>query len=164
MLDLAGADAERECAERAVGGGVAVAAHDRHARHRAALLGADDVHDALVGVTHRVVGDTELGGVAPQRLDLLGRHLVGDRAVDVGGRDVVVLGRDGEIGAADGSSREPEAVERLRARHLVHEMEVDVEQIGLPGGAVDDVALPQLLRECLGSVGRIGHCESHMLR
>ena len=32
VLDLAGADAERERAEGAVGGGVAVAADDRHAR------------------------------------------------------------------------------------------------------------------------------------
>ena len=55
VLDLARADAEGERAERAVGRGVAVAAHDRHARQRAALLGPDDVDDALAGVAHRVV-------------------------------------------------------------------------------------------------------------
>ena len=48
VLDLARADAERQGAERAVGGRVAVAAHDRHAGQRAPLLGADDVDDALV--------------------------------------------------------------------------------------------------------------------
>ena len=48
VLDLAGADAEGQRAEGAVGGGVAVAAHDRHARLGEALLGADDVDDALV--------------------------------------------------------------------------------------------------------------------
>jgi hypothetical protein len=94
VLDLAGADAERQRAEGAVGGGVAVAAHDGHARQRAALLGADHVDDALVGVAHREVGDAELGGVRPQRVDLLGRDRVGDRLVDVGGGDVVVLGGD----------------------------------------------------------------------
>ena len=71
VLDLARADAERQRAERAVGRRVAVAAHDRHARQRASLLGTDDVDDALPGVAHRVVGDAELGGVGPQRLDLL---------------------------------------------------------------------------------------------
>ena len=54
VLDLARADAERQRAERAVGRGVAVAAHDGHARQRAALLGPDHVDDALVRVAHRV--------------------------------------------------------------------------------------------------------------
>ena len=82
VLDLAGADAEGQRAERAVGGGVAVAAHDRHARLGEALLGADDVDDALVRVAHRVEGDAELGAVGGQHLHLLGRDGVGDRLVD----------------------------------------------------------------------------------
>ena len=48
VLDLAGADAEGDRPEGAVGGGVGVAAHDGHARLGQALLGADDVHDAVV--------------------------------------------------------------------------------------------------------------------
>ena len=131
VLDLARADAEREGAERAVGRRVAVAAHDRHARQRAALLGPDDVDDALAGVAHRVVGDAELGGVAAQRLDLLGRDLVGDRLVDVGRRDVVVLGGDGQLGPADAPPGQAQPLERLRAGDLVDEVEVDVEQVGL---------------------------------
>ena len=94
VLDLARADAERQRPERAVRGGVAVAADDRHARQRAALLGADDVDDALAGIAHREVGDAELGRVLAQHLDLAGRDRVGDRLVDVGRRDVVVLGGD----------------------------------------------------------------------
>ena len=85
--------------------GVAVAAHDRHARQGAALLRPDDVDDALPGVAHRVVGDAELGGVAAQRLDLPGRYLVGDRPIDVGRRDVVVLGGDGQLGPPDAADR-----------------------------------------------------------
>ena len=46
VLDLRGADAEGQRAERAVRRGVAVAAHDGHARQGQALLGADHVHDA----------------------------------------------------------------------------------------------------------------------
>ena len=105
VLDLAGADAEGQRPERAVRGGVAVAADDRHARQRAALLGADDVDDALPGIAHREVGDAELGRVLPQHLDLAGRDRVGDRLVDVGGRDVVVLGGDGQLGAAHARAR-----------------------------------------------------------
>ena len=47
VLDFARADAERQRAERAVRRGVAVAADDRHAGLRVALLRADDVDDAL---------------------------------------------------------------------------------------------------------------------
>ena len=126
VLDLARADAERQRPERAVGGGVAVAAHDRHPRQRASLLGTDDVDDALAGVAHRVVGDAELGRVAAQRVDLLGRDLVGDRLVDVGGRDVVVLGGDGQFGTAHPSTRQAQPVEGLRAGDLVDQVEVDV--------------------------------------
>jgi hypothetical protein len=47
MLDLRRADAVRQRAEGAVRRGVAVAADDGHAGQREALLGADDVDDAL---------------------------------------------------------------------------------------------------------------------
>ena len=52
VLDLARADAVRERAERAVRRGVRVAADDRHAGQRRALLRADDVDDALAPVVH----------------------------------------------------------------------------------------------------------------
>ena len=100
----------------------------------AALLGSDDVHDALAGVAHREVDDAELLGVLAQHLDLAGRDRVGDRLVDVGGRHVVVLGGDGEVGPADRPTGEAQAVERLRAGDLVHEVQVDVEQVGFVDG------------------------------
>ncbi len=86
VLDLARADAEGQGAEGAVGRGVAVAADDGHPRLGEALLGSDDVDDALVGVAHRIAGDAELGAVGVEHLELLGRDGVGHRLVDVGGR------------------------------------------------------------------------------
>ena len=47
------------------------------------------------------------------------------------GRDVVVLGGDGEVGPADGAAVEAQAVEGLGRGDLVDEVEVDVEQVGL---------------------------------
>jgi hypothetical protein len=149
VLDLAGADAERQRAEGAVRGGVAVAADDRHARLGEAELRADDVHDALVAVAHRGEPDAELGGVLPQRLDLGAADRVGDGGQDVEGRDVVVLGRHREVGTADRPARGTEAVERLRARDLVHEVQVDVEQVGLAVGAAHHVGVVDLLRQGL---------------
>ena len=100
VLDLGGADAERDGAEGAVGGGVGVAADDRHAGLGQAELRADDVHDALVEVAERMQPDAELLGVAAQRLDLGAADRVLDRLVPVERRDVVVLGGQGEVGAA----------------------------------------------------------------
>ena len=130
VLDLARADAEGERAEGAVRGGVRVAADDRHARLGDAELGADHVHDALAVGAERVDGDAELRAVALERLDLHARELVLDprrdrRAV---GRRVVVGGRERAVGAAHRAAGQAQAVERLRARDLVHEVQVDVEQ------------------------------------
>ena len=78
VLDLAGADAEGERPERAVRGRVRVAADDRHARLGDPELRADDVHDALLGVAHRVEPDAELGAVLAQLVDLRAADLVLD--------------------------------------------------------------------------------------
>ena len=139
VLDLGRADPERERAERAVRGGVGVAADDRHAGLRDAELGADHVHDPLPGGAERVDGHAELGAVALERFDLHARELVLDprgdgRAV---GRRVVVGGRERAVGAAHRAAGHAQAVEGLRAGHLVDEVQVDVEQavghlVGLP--------------------------------
>ena len=147
VLDLRRADAERDRAERAVGARVAVAADDRHPRLGEAELRADHVHDALVEVAERVQPDAELLAVPAQRLDLGARDRVRDRLVPVEGGDVVVLGRQGEVGSAYGPAGEAESLERLRARDLVDEVEVDVEQVGLTGHRPHHVLVPDLLRQ-----------------
>ena len=155
VLDLAGADTEGQCAERAVRGGVGVAAYDGHAGLGQAQLRADDVNDALVGVTQGMQANAELLGVLTQGVDLGAARDICDGQVDVDRGRVVVLGRNRQIGAANLSSGEAQALECLGARHFVHEMEVNVEQVGgavLPLG--HDVVSPHLF--CHGSA----HCSS----
>ena len=125
--------------------------------------GPDHVDDALARVAHREVDDPELGGVRPQGVDLLGRDRVGDRLVDVGRRHVVVLGGDGEVGAAHAAARQAEAVEGLRAGHLVDEVEVDVQQVGFARRGVHHVSFPHLLRQCLRPMACLGHGDSWCL-
>ena len=67
MLDLGRADAMRQRAERAMRRGVAVAADDGHAGQGKALLGADDVDDALALVELVVIFDAEFPGVLRHR-------------------------------------------------------------------------------------------------
>ena len=78
VLDLARADAERERAERAVRAGVRVAADDRHAGQRRALLRPDHVHDALAPVVHELGDAVATRDVGVERVDLQARDRVGD--------------------------------------------------------------------------------------
>ena len=132
VLDLARADPERERAERAVGGGVRVAADDRHAGLGDAELRPDHVDDALAVGADRVERDAELLAVALERLDLDARELVADARGDrrAVGRHVVVGGGERAVGAADLAAGEPQALEGLRAGDLVDEVQVDVDQAG----------------------------------
>ena len=100
-----GADAEGDGTEGAVGRGVGVAADDRHAGLGQPELWADDVDDALLDVAERVQPDAELGSVLAQRLDLGAADRVGDGLVDVQRRDVVVLGREGQVRAPNADGR-----------------------------------------------------------
>src|SRR5229473_248271 len=94
MLDLAGANSKRQRAERAVSRGMAVAAHDGHARLSQSELGADDMDDALLGRAEVKKLQTELPTVVSHRLDLLCRVFIGNREAAIGGGDVVVHGRE----------------------------------------------------------------------
>ena len=147
VLDLGRPDAEGERAERTVRRGVAVAADDRQARLREAELRPDHVDDALAPAARRVERDAELLAVRAQRVELGTRERIGDRPRER--RDVVVHRRDREVGAAHRSAGEPQPVERLRRRHLVDQVQVDVEERGLARRLVDDVALPDPVEQRL---------------
>ena len=105
MLDLARADAEGQGSEGTVRGGVAVPADDRHPWLSQAELRTDDMNDALVDIAHREQPDTELFAVAAQGLDLGLADRVGDRARS--GRDVVILGGQGQVRATHRATGEP---------------------------------------------------------
>jgi hypothetical protein len=147
VLDLRGADAEGQRAERAVRRGVAVAADDGHARQGQALLRADHVHDAAAGVVHVEIGHAEIGDVLLERLDLDARFLIHAALADRRGRRVVVGDGDGGVGPAHGAAGHAQAFEGLRAGHLVDEVTVDVDHAGAVVLAMDDVVVPDLLEQ-----------------
>jgi hypothetical protein len=139
--------AERQRAERAVRRSVRVAANDRHAGLGDAQLRADDVDDALVLVAEGVDPQAELRGVVAQRVDLEPRDRVGDRRRDVERRRVVVLGTQREVGPPHRTPGEPQPVERLGARDLVHQMQVDEQQVRLTRRGRHHMVVPDLLRK-----------------
>src|SRR5208283_258893 len=70
VLDFAGADAERERAERAMRSSVAVAANDRHPRLREAKLRPDHMHDSLLARSDVEQLEAKFRAIPPQRFDL----------------------------------------------------------------------------------------------
>ena len=144
MLDLGGADAVGERAERAVGRGVAVAADDCRARQREALLRPDDVDDALAPVELVVIFDPELAGVLGQFLDLRAAFGILDAAAAVGRLDVVVDDRERLPRRAHLAPGQAQALERLRARHLVDEVPVDIDERE-PALGLQDMLIPDLV-------------------
>src|SRR3546814_5780689 len=58
-----------------------------------------------------------------------------------------------QIGSAHLAPRCPQPLERLRARHFVDEVAVDIDQAGSIIAPFDDVRVPNLLVESLRSAG-----------
>ena len=116
VLDFRRADAMGERAERAVGRGVAVAAHDRHAGQGEALLGPDHVNDALALVELVEIFDAEIARVLGELLDLDGRFRILDPMRAIRGRHVVIHDRQCLAGLAHLAARQAKALEGLRAR------------------------------------------------
>ena len=147
VLDLACSDAERQGAKRAVCTRVAVPTDNGHAGLGETEFGPDHVHDALIGIAHRVVGHAELSGIRPQNVELLLRDRVGDRHGLVGRWHIVIFGGDGQIGPSYRSAAESESLEGLWRSDLVHQVQVDVEQRLAIVVGLDDVVVPDLLAE-----------------
>jgi hypothetical protein len=152
VFDLAGADAERERAERTVRAGMGIATDDDEAGLRVPLLGSDHVHDPLTRRPHRVDRDAELRRVDAESVHLASADLVGDGPAR--GRDVVIHRRDGEVGPSHRAAVHPKTIEGLSARDFMNEVQVDVEDVGLTRRPVDDMAFPDLFGERLRRHGR----------
>ena len=70
VFDLGGADTESQGTKGTVRGGVRVTTHHSHAGQGGALLGADDVHNALAKIVHIELSNAVLLAVTVQGLDL----------------------------------------------------------------------------------------------
>ncbi len=138
-----------------------VAANHGHSGQGEALLWADHMDDSLAGVTHRIKLHTELLAVAAKRLHLFATDRVGDRLVDIGGGNVVVLCGYGQFRVAYLPAGNPKTVECLWRGDLVYEVQIYEKQVGVAVGGSDQVAVPDFLTESLGfgrSLHRLSWC------
>jgi hypothetical protein len=157
VLHFAGADAERQGAERAMRGRVAVTADDGLARLREAALGTDHVHDAVLEVAEAVERDAELRAVGGEHVELRRGLRVDDLQLLRVGRRAVVHGGERVLGAARLEAALAQTRERLRRGHLVDEVQVDVEHGRAALLFGDHVLFPDLLEQGLRLLLTGGH-------
>src|SRR4029453_7955301 len=112
-------------------------------------LRADDVHYALIKITKAVDANPELARVVAEGVDLSPRYRISDWPVDIQRGRVVVLCRESQIRPAYLPPGLPQAIESLWAGHLMDEVKINEEQIGLAFGGPYDVVVPHLLAQCL---------------
>ena len=147
MLDFTRANAKRERPESTVSARVTIATNDRRAWLRQAKLWSNDVNNALFGRLYVEELNSKLFAVSTECLDLSRRNRICDRQVAICSWNVVIDGAESEIRASHFAVRLTQSVKRLRRRHLVNEMEVDVEKRGLTISFTNDVSLPELIEE-----------------
>ena len=152
VAHLRGADAEGDGADGAVGGGVAVAARDGHARLGEAELGADDVDDALLARRHVEELQVEVLHVAIHVLRHLLRLRVGVGTGLVRGRDDVVERAERALRHSHLELQLLQHLEGLRRRHLVDEMQAD-QKLGLAGRERATVCASHTLSSSVRAIG-----------
>ena len=114
-----------------------------------AQLGADHMHDALLGRIHIVELDAELAQFLRSVSICLAAIWI-ERWADACGVvgtlwSTVATVRSGRRTLRPASAQ---AVERLRRSDLVDQVQIDVEQRRLVVGLADDVRIPKLFKEC----------------
>ena len=154
MGQLAGANAERQRPQPAMGAGMVVAADDQAAGKAEAKLGSDHMDDALPGlidIKHPDAGRRRLGPQAGQQLlsDLAGAGPSARR------RNRMIRRCKRQFRIVDGQVAVLEIEQAARAAQIVQQMTVDVKQVGVVADANDDVLVPDLGQQ--GSGGRL-HC------
>ena len=148
MLNFAGADAEGQRAEGAMGRRVTVAANDGLARLSDAEFRSNHMHDPLIGILHVEEHDARFAAVALQGLKLRGRHRIQQRKVPVLGGHGVVHDRKRKVRSPHLASRRFQAGESLRGCSFVNEMAVDIDERGLRGLFSHQVGIPDLFVHC----------------
>src|SRR6202048_1782313 len=132
---------------------MAVATHERGAGQRETLLRADDVHDTLPAVELVEIFKPEELCILGEAGDLCRAFRVRIWPLAGGGGDVVVDDAQGLVRRTHLAAGQPQALKGLRARDLVHEVTVNIDEARAVGLLIDQVIFPDLVVKGAGHVG-----------
>ena len=114
VFNFGSADTKGQCAKRAVGGGMRVAADNGHPRQGHALFRPHYVDDPLIRVIQVIQFDAKFFAVFDQFLHLDTRHFTAGINVFGLGRDVVIHGSEGFARLTYRATVGAQTIERLR--------------------------------------------------
>ena len=135
----------RERAEGAMRRGMAIAADDRRAGQCKALFGADDMDDALATIALVEIFDAELPGVRGELFDLNAAFWIVDAIRAIGCRNIVIDHREGFLRRPDPPAAQPQPLEGLGTRYLMHQMTIDVNEARAIGFVMDQMVVPDFI-------------------
>ena len=135
----------RERAKGAMRRGMAVAADDRGARKGEALFGADDMDNSLAEVALVEIFDAKFLGIGGELRNLNAAFGIVDAMRAVRRRHIVIDHGERLLRRADTPAAQPQALEGLRARHLMHQVAVDINQTGAIRIRMDEMIVPNLI-------------------
>src|SRR5258708_11204797 len=126
---------------------MAISTDDSHARFRDPQLRSYHVHYALVGRIHVEQGNAELSAISLQRFDLFRCNWICNRQSARRSGDVVVDCRHRTQRLANLTSVGAQPIESLRRRHLMNEVQIDIQKWRLPLRRCDQMGVPDFLKK-----------------
>ena len=126
-------------------GSVAVAADYGDTGSRETEFRSDHVDDALRRVADIGQGHPEFLAVRAQLLHLLGRDGIYDGQRLVAGRDAVIHRGHRAVRTPDAHAAIPQSLKRLRGRHFVDQVQVDIQHGGGTRFVRHDMRFPDLI-------------------
>ena len=151
MLNFTRADSKCERTKCAVCRRMRVTAHDGHTRLSDTKLRANHMHNSLLGITQGVKTHPKLRAIGAQCIHLRATDGVSNREIDPHGGHIVVLGGDGEVGTTNLAATCPQTIKCLRTCHLMHKVQVDIDEVWFTFGTAHDMVVPYLFSECATS-------------
>lgn len=148
VTDLAGADSERDRAERAMRGSVGVSAGDRGSWLGDPLLGSNDMHNSLVAGGDIKISDSKLVAIFPQRLDHRVGQGIGKWFLALVGRHNVIHRGEGAMRIANLESELANHRKGLGTGHFVNEVRANQELRLTAGQLSHGVRIPDFLEQC----------------
>src|SRR5690554_800365 len=148
VLYFRGTDTMSQATKGAVGRCVGITTDNAHTRQGCPLLRPDHMHYALALVFDLEFQNPELIAVLVQSLHLGAGNGVNDAVdafVTIGSRHVMIRRRDVGINPPGLAVGQAQTFKRLRRRHFVQQLPVDVDQRGAIVPLFDQMVVPQLV-------------------
>ncbi len=145
VLNFRSADTKGQGTYRTVRAGVRVTTNHGHARQGSALLGANNVHNALTHIVHAELGNAKFFAVGVQGINLQTRDRVCNTVLAGGGGNVVV--RHSQVGtdAPRLAAGQCQTFKGLGAGHFMQQVAINVDQTGAIRVLMHDVFVEQLI-------------------